>query len=143
MTAPQRALTGFISLSTHYCYLSLQVFNSQTQTKTKNEQTNASHVFWHLRLDSQFGFLQTVIHAQCALQLLDNALVKGYLLREVGLHHVFEVHLSLPMEVAHLCLEGEADCPAAFPNAIRLILVHLALVTHPLALLHLGKGTFL
>lgn len=84
---------------------------------------------------------QTVVHAQGALQLLDNTLVEGYLLREVGLHHVFEVHFPLPMEVAHLCLEGKAHRPAAFPNAVGLVLVHLPLVTHPLALLHLGKGT--
>lgn len=86
--------------------------------------------------------LQTVVHAQGALQLLDNTLVKGYLLPEVGLHHVFEVHLSPLMEVAHLCLEGEPHCPAAFPNAVGLILVHLPFITHPLALLHLGKGTW-
>ena len=86
--------------------------------------------------------LQTVVHAQGALQLLDNTLVKGYLLPEVGLHHVSEVHLSLLMEVAHLCLEGKPDRPAAFPNAVSLVLVHLPFVSHPLALLHLGKGTW-
>lgn len=85
---------------------------------------------------------QTVVHAKCALQLLDDALVEGDLLREVGLHHVFEVHLSLPVEVAHLGLQGEADRPAAFPDAVGLVLVHLPFVAHPLALLHLGEGTW-
>lgn len=46
------------------------------------------------------------------------------------------------MEVAHLCLEGKPNRPAAFPNAIGLVLVHLPLVCHPLALFHLGKGTW-
>lgn len=87
--------------------------------------------------------LQTFVHAQGALQLLDNTLVKGYLLPEVGLHHVSEVHLPLLMEVAHLCLEGKPNRPAALPDAVRLALVHLPLVTHPLALLHLGKGTWI
>lgn len=100
------------------------------------------YVIWHLELDSKSVCSQTVVHAQGALQLLDNTLVKSYLLLEVGLHHVFEVHLSPLMEVAHLCLEGKSNCPAAFPNAVGLVLVHPAFVTHPLALLHLGKGTW-
>lgn len=84
--------------------------------------------------------LQAVVHAKGALQLLDNTLVEGYLLPEVGLHHVFEVHLSPLMEVAHLRLEGKPDGPAAFPNAISLTLVHPSLVAHTLALFHFGKG---
>lgn len=97
-------------------------------------------VLWLLELGSREVSLQAIVHAQGALQLLDHTLVKGYLLPEVGLHHVFEVNLSLLMEVAHLCLEGKPDSPAAFPNAVGLVLVHLALVTHALALLHFGKG---
>lgn len=98
--------------------------------------------FVYLAVDISFMSSQTVVHAQGALQLLDNTLVKGDLLPEVGLHHVFEVHLSLLMEVAHLCLEGKTDCPAALPNAVCLILVHPSLISHPLTLLHLGKGTY-
>lgn len=97
-------------------------------------------IFWLLELGSREVSLQRFVHAQGALQLLDNTLVKGYLLPEVGLHHVFEVHLSLLMEVAHLCLEGKPNCPAAFPNAVGLVLVHLPLVTHALALFYFGKG---
>lgn len=96
--------------------------------------------FWLLWLCSSEASLETLVHTEGALQLLDNTLVKGYLLPEVGLHHVFEVHLSLLMEMAHLCLEGEPNSPAAFPNAVGLALVHLPLVAHALALLHLGKG---
>lgn len=102
----------------------------------------SSVCFRHLEPGSGLVSLQTVVHAQGALQLLNNTLVKGYLLPEVGLHHVFEVHLPLLMEVAHLCLEGKPNRPAAFPNAVRLVLVHLPFVTHPLALFHLGKGTW-
>lgn len=85
---------------------------------------------------------QAVVHAQGAFKLLRDSLVKGDLLLEVGLHHIFEVHLSTLMEVAHLGLQRKAHCPAAFPDAVRLTLVHLPLVTHPLALLHLRKGTW-
>lgn len=115
-----------------------------TNTKCLDKRVfhSFSCVFWHLELGGSSVSLQTVVHAQGALQLLDNTLVKGYLLLEVGLHHVFEVHLSLPMEVAHLCLQGKPNCPAAFPNAVGLVLIHLPLVTHSLALLHLGKGTW-
>lgn len=85
---------------------------------------------------------EALVHAQGALQLLNNTLVEGYLLPEVGLHHIFEVHLSPLMKVAHLCLEGKPHRPTAFPNAVCLVLVHLPLVTHPLTLFHLGKGTW-
>lgn len=85
--------------------------------------------------------LQAVVHAQGALQLLDNPLVEGDLLPEVRLHHVLEVHLSLLMEVAHLCLQGEAHRPTALPDAVRFVLVHLPFIAHPLAFLHFGKGT--
>lgn len=85
---------------------------------------------------------QTLVHAQRALQLLHQPLVEGDLLPEVVLHHDLEVHFPLLVEVTHLSLQGEAHRAAASPDAVRLILVHAALVTHPLALLHLGEGTW-
>lgn len=83
---------------------------------------------------------QTLVHAKGALQLLHHPLVEGDLLPEVGLHHVLKVHLPPLVEVAHLRLQGEPDCPAALPDAVGLALVHLALVAHTLALLYLGEG---
>lgn len=85
---------------------------------------------------------QTLVHAQRALQLLHQPLVEGDLLPEVVLHHDLEVHFPLLVEVAHLGLQGEAHRAAAPPDAVRLLLVHAALVAHPLALLHLGEGTW-
>lgn len=83
---------------------------------------------------------QALVHAQRALQLLHHPLVEGDLLPEVGLHHVLKVHLPALVEVAHLRLQGEPDRPAALPDAVGLALVHLPLVAHALALLHLGEG---
>lgn len=84
---------------------------------------------------------QALVHAQRALQLLHHPLVEGDLLPEVGLHHVLKVHLPALVEVAHLRLQGEPDRPAALPDAVGLALVHLPLVAHALALLHLGEGS--
>lgn len=83
---------------------------------------------------------QALVHAQRALQLLHHPLVEGDLLPEVGLHHVLKVHLPALVEVAHLRLQGEPNRPAALPDAVGLALVHLPLVAHALALLHLGEG---
>ena len=138
-------LTGIVHLSSIYWFICLFDLN-QTPWWNINVFSLAipcSSVIRCLDPEGSFVSLQTFVHAQGALQLLDNTLVKGYLLPEVCLHHVFEVHLSLPMEVVHFRLEGKPHSPAALPNAIRLVLVHLPLVTHPLALLHLGKGTWI
>lgn len=86
--------------------------------------------------------LEAVVHVQGSLQLLDHALVEHNLLPQVGLHHVFEIYLTPLVEVVHLGLQGEAHSPAALAHTVGLVLVHLALVTHTLALLHLGKGTW-
>lgn len=81
-----------------------------------------------------------VIHAQGLLQLLGHTLVEEDLLAQVALHHVLEVEFTALVEVVHLSLQGEAHHSAASADAICLILHHPALVTHALALFHLGKG---
>ena len=85
---------------------------------------------------------EAVIHVQRLLQLLAYPLVEEDLLAQVVLHHVLEVELAALVEVVHLSLQGEAHHAAAPANAICLVLRHAALVTHALALLHLGKGTW-
>ena len=94
-----------------------------------------------MRDGRQAGVLEVVIHAQCLLQLLADALVEDDQLLQVGLHHPLEVGHAPLVEVVHLSLQGEAHHAAALANAIRLLLVHPALVAHPLALLHLSKGS--
>lgn len=86
--------------------------------------------------------LDAIIHVQGTFQLLDHTLVEDNLLLEVSLHHILEVHLTPLVEVVHFSLQGEAHGPAALAHAVGLILVHLALVAHSLALFHLGKGTW-
>ena len=102
---------------------------------------SCSFLFFGIK-DGHLGSSQVVVHAQRALQLLHHALVEGDLLLEVGLHHVLEVHLAALVEVGHLGLQGEAHRPAPLPDAVRLVLLHLALVAHLLALLDLGEGSW-
>lgn len=85
---------------------------------------------------------EVVIHAEGLLQLLAHPLVEKNLLAQVALHHVLKIELAALVEMVHLGLQGEAYHAAAPANAVSLFLSHSALITHALAFLHLGKGTW-
>lgn len=93
------------------------------------------------KLGARYTQSEVVVHAQRLLQLLAYPLVEEDLLAQVALHHVLEVKLAALVEVVHLSLQGEAHYTTAPANAICLILHHAALITHALALLHLGKSS--
>lgn len=85
---------------------------------------------------------EVIIHAERLLQLLAHPLVEKDLLAQVALHHMLEVELTALVEMVHLGLQGKAYHTAAPANTVCLFLSHAALITHALALLHLGKGTW-